>query len=390
MTSPSGVLVIGGGLSASALVTALRARGFAGGITVAGAEPHPPYDRPPLTKDLTRPDPSPLLEQFPGAAHARWLPGLRATSLTPLPDGGARVSFESHPPLGAPAVVIATGASAVLPPGWEGAATISTWDDALRLRASLAPAPHTPAHLGIAGAGWLGVELASSAAAAGHRVTLVGAPHLPLGTVLPPDAAHQVLGWLSEGGVTYRGGHPVTEASRTRIVTEQGEVSCDVVVGAVGARPATDWLPADLLARGGHVAADGTGRTAWGGVWAVGDAASSYRHWNAAVASAERCAADLMGEEPAPVPVPHVFSTIAGRDVDVIGWPRPDLGVVWRGDPDGEAWTALLHGGGKVHAGVVVGRPRDAADLRRLLADGPAGMDLWWAAEAARLRAPGR
>lgn len=446
MPHPTEVLVIGGGLAATALTHALRSRGFAGPITVAGAEAAPPYDRPPLTKALlTSPAPSPLLEQFPAAAQATWRAGHTATSLDPLPDGGARVTFEGARALEAPCVVVATGARPLLPPAWDGVLTISTWEDAEALRTRLASAAgdaggadtdradkdradagHAPpgsggggprsASVGIVGGGWLGLELASSLAAAGHHAEVTDIAVQPLGTLLPPEVGRRIARWLADAGVTFHGGHPVTEAGtrRTgedtpagspvteageavtaagtpvveagtaRIVTDGREAGYDVVVGALGARPGTEWLPADLLTPGGHVAVDGSGRTARAGVWAVGDASSSEQHWNAAVGSAQRCAAAILGQEAPRTPPPVVFSTMFGRDVDVVGWPRPDLAVAWRGE--GEEWTALLHEGGTLHAGVVVGRPRDVADLRRLLADGPATLDLPAAVAAPRLR----
>nr|NLD39803.1 FAD-dependent oxidoreductase [Actinomycetales bacterium] len=225
MPSRPDVLIIGGGLAASALVTALRARGFTGAITVAGAEEGPAYDRPPLTKQLlTRTTPSLLSDQF-GVAGAEWRGGLRATSLTPLPDGGASVSFDPQLPAGggrdavssgdhgsavsagggrdavspaafprldAPQVVLATGAGPVVPRGWDGVSTISTWEDAAALRQRLAPG----ARLGIVGAGWLGLELASSAAAAGGEVTVLDMAPAPLGQVVPPAVSSRVARWL--------------------------------------------------------------------------------------------------------------------------------------------------------------------------------------------------
>jgi len=242
------------------------------------------------------------------------------------------------------------------------------------------------------GAGWLGLELASSAAAAGCEVTVLDMAPAPLGQVVPPAVSSRVARWLEDAGVAFHGGEAVTAAGERAIVTGAAEREFDVVVVALGARPNTEWLPRELAPDGAHVPTDAAGRTALPGVWAIGDVAApegrADQHWNAAVASAERAAAALTGGEPARIPPPTAFSTMFGRDLDVVGWPRPDLEVAWRGG-DG-AWTALLHHGEVLHAGVVVGRPRDVADLRRLLADGPREVDLAWAVEAPRLRAPYR
>lgn len=384
---PIHILVIGGGVSATAFVAAIRARGYEESITVVSAESDSPYDRPPLTKELfTRDEPSSLFEQFgPGSEDAEWVLDTRATKIEVLVDE-IRVEFEDEPPVTAGGVVLATGVEPVVPAGWGDVLTISSWYDAKALRLFMEPGRH----LGIVGAGWLGLELASSAAAAGCRVTLVDMERLPLGHVLPPEVSERIAGWIEDAGITFHGGHPVTSAKLRTIVTDEMAVICDVVVAALGARPRTEWLPPIALLDTGHVWTDTAGRTALRDVWAIGDVAAPYgnadQHWNAAVASAERTAAALMGREPAQSPTPTVFSTMFGRDLDVVGWPRRDLDVVWRGE--GEAWTALMHEGGVLHAGLVVGRPRDVADLRRLLRDGPREIDIEWAVETPRLRLP--
>ncbi len=375
------ILVVGGGLAATALAGSLRAGGFAGRIVVASDETRLPYDRPPLTKELfTRDSPVDLCTDLGlDPAAVEWRLGLRATRLRAGAVEFADADGRSEV-LAADAVVLATGARPAPPPAWQGVHVLSTWDDAQRLRSRLTPG----AGVVVVGAGWIGLELAGTATAAGARVTLVDGAARPLGTLLPAPVGARIATWLADAGVTLvpRG---VSGASATGVRLDGGtHLPADVVVAAVGARPATGWLPGRWLAPSGHVRVDDRQAVA-DGLWAIGDCAAVAglpdQHWNAAVASAQRCAAAILGTEPPARRAPTVFSAILGRAVDLVGRPSPALDVVWREE---RGWTALLFQGDALAAGLAVDRPRDVAALRRLLADGPVRLGRDTAADPAR------
>ena len=207
------MLVLGAGLAATALVAALRSGGFAGEITVAGDED--PYDRPPLTTELfTRSAPEDLREQFSLTGDAAAWIRARATGIeggvVTLRDGAGRAMTAT-----AGAVVLALGSRPIVPVGWEGVRTLSRWDDAVALRTALAPG----AHLVIAGAGWIGLELASSAAAEGATVTVIEDTGRPLGRLLPEPVAERVTAWLravTPGTVTLVEGRVATASPTMR------------------------------------------------------------------------------------------------------------------------------------------------------------------------------
>jgi len=368
----STVLVVGGGLGAVALARALRDGGHTGGIAVISDERRLPYDRPPLSKHLfSRQAPVDLCEQFAlEPATVDWRLGLRATSLAHTPEGtviAARDSSGRLHELTAATVVVATGARPVAP--WDGARTLATWDDACALRAALRPG----SRLVVVGAGWIGMELAGVAAAAGVQVTLVEASGRPLGGLVPAAVGDRLAGWLADAGIALVA-QAVRAASAGEVTLDDGSrLEADVVVAATGARPATEWLPPGWLTATGHVLTDAAGAVgAAPGVWAIGDCAAADgvvdQHWNAAVAGAERCAAALLGAAAPAIRPPAIFSTMLGHAVDLIGRSRPDCEVLWRGDG---GWTALLLDGDSLVGGLVVDRPRDVAALRRLLARGP-------------------
>ncbi len=386
--SPRDVLIVGGGLSATALVGALRNGGFAGRIVVASASAMLPYDHPPLTKELfTRTSPDWLLEQFDiSPAAAEWMLNRRATRIEQLEGGGAQVWLAAPDGVGeehveAPVVVLAPGTGPRHP--WDGPHSLTNWSEAVAVRAQLTPG----SSLAIIGAGWLGSELAAAASGAGYPVALFGADPLPLAGILPLPVAERL--WQPTVDITYSA-EPVLAASADTVVTAAGRYSAEVVVAAVGTTPHTGWLPTQLHQETGHIPTDWPGQTAWPGVWAMGDAAAPggqvSQHWNAAVHSARRTAAALLGQEVPGPEAPSVFSKLFGHEIDVLGWPRPEHSVTWRESESG--WTALLHEGTQLAAGVVVGAGRDAGGLRKLLRGGPVQVDPGALAKAERLTLP--
>jgi NADPH-dependent 2,4-dienoyl-CoA reductase/sulfur reductase-like enzyme len=389
------VLVVGTGLAGARTVLELRAQGFAGRVTVLGAEGVAPYDRPPLSKHLLdRPAPAWLADEL--AADALALAdevhlAAPATGLAVHDDGVEVRTAEGL--LHADAVVVATGAAAVRPPTWGPALTLHTAADAERLRARLgfragATAAAPGRRLVIIGAGWIGAEIAGVTAAAGVDVTVVEAREAPLGTALGPVVGALTAPWFEQAGVRLRTGVPVATVAEDAVTLADGTVlPADVVLAAVGARPATAWL-GDALPRDpdGSVRVDERHAPVGGSrrVRVVGDAARrrSARHgwvpgghWDAALRGPAVAVAGLLGTGPAePDLAPYVFSTQLGHELALYGLPGTDDEVLLRGDPAGvEGWTALWFapGTGTLTAAFAVDRPRDVGGARRLFA-GPA------------------
>ncbi|MGO1834587.1 MAG: FAD-dependent oxidoreductase, partial [Actinomycetaceae bacterium] len=157
-------------------------------------------------------------------------------------------------------VVAASGARAVAPP-WPGALTLRSAADRERLRAAIRPG----ARLVIVGAGWIGTEIASVAAAAGATVTVVEAGDRPLRSV-PRALGERAREWFAESGVGLLTGTGVGSVSgddgdHVVTLTDGRTVGADVVLAALGTRPETDWLPENVRrTAAGHVVVDGGGR----------------------------------------------------------------------------------------------------------------------------------
>ncbi|SDC34242.1 NADPH-dependent 2,4-dienoyl-CoA reductase, sulfur reductase [Sanguibacter gelidistatuariae] len=402
---PRSVLVVGAGLAGTQTAAALRGHGFTGHLTVLGAEGLPPYDRPPLSKELfTRRAPAWLTDELGvdlSQLADELVLGDAARHLehpVPLADHSVSVATASGRRVHADVVVLACGSVPVRPAGWEDAVTLHGATDADHLRSRLVPG----ARLVCIGAGWIGAEVAGAAAAAGCEVTVIEAAGVPLHRQLGPTVGAHLSRWYDAAGVTLVTGAPVVgvDASGVHLgTTTPRAIPADVVLAAVGARPATDWL-ADALPRDarGAIRVDARGRVvetgtvAGGTLFAVGDCATRADpvwdqvpggHWSAALLDPDAVAREILGLEPGAGHAPYVFSTQLGHDLALFGLPDPVTdSVVLRGDPAGAGWAALyVSPAGLVTGMFVVDSPKDVAAARRMMVGGPVKLDLLRAAD---------
>ncbi len=363
-------VVVGGGLGGLGTVRALREQGWTGAITLVGAEPDLPYDRPPLSKALLRgeTDDTTLDADWPALDVDLQL-GRRATGLRP------HVLETDAGDLGWDRLVVATGSVPVRLPGADHALVLRTRGDALALRERLRPG----VRLVVVGAGWISAEVATAAVRAGAHVTVVEALAEPLAGVLPAEVGARTLPWWS--AVDLRLGSPVDAVEPDAVHLAGGDrVPADVVLLAVGVRPATDWLAGSGvgLVAGGSVAVDAGLRASLPGVHAVGDAIAwesarygsrlHVEHWDTALRSPEVAAANICGGDARYDPVPYFWSEQWGRMMQYAGHHPAGDRVVWREDPD--RWAAFWLAGDRLVAALTIDRPRDLMQARRLMQGG--------------------
>ncbi|MFE0402143.1 NAD(P)/FAD-dependent oxidoreductase [Streptomyces nigra] len=378
--SQRSVVVAGAGMAGVQTAVALREKGFTGTITLIGAEPHQPYDRPPLSKAV-------LLGTAEGSAFdvdfdalgvelrlGREVLGVRTADHVLDTEAG---------PVPYDVLVLATGAEPLRLPGTEGVPGVHllrTLDDAERLRPVLARQHDVV----VVGAGWIGAEFTTAAREAGCAVTVVEAAERPLAGALPAEVAAPMAAWYADSGAVLRTGTRVERVEPGEVVLDDGtRVPAGAVVVGIGARPATAWLTGSDIALGAHgeVLADDRLRTSAPDVYAVGDCASFpsgrygerllVHHWDNALQGPRTVAADILGEAAAPYdPVPYFWSEQFGRFVQYAGHhPGADT-LLWRGDPAGPAWSVCWLREGRLTALLAVGRPRDLAQGRRLIEAG--------------------
>ncbi|MER6690419.1 NAD(P)/FAD-dependent oxidoreductase [Streptomyces minutiscleroticus] len=370
-------VVVGAGMAGAQTAVALREQGFTGELTVLGAEPHQPYDRPPLSKAV-------LLGKAESAALDVDFAALGVDLRLGREASGVRPADHeldtADGPVPYDVLVVATGAEAIRLPGTEGVPGVHllrTLDDAERLRPVLAEQRDVV----VVGAGWIGAEFATAAREAGCAVTVVEAADRPLAGALPAEAAAPMAAWYADSGAELRTHARVARVEPGAVVLDDGtRVPADAVVVGIGARPATGWLAGSGIGLGvhGEVLADEFLRTSAPDVYAVGDCASFpsrrygerllVHHWDNALQGPRTVAADVVGAAPAPYdPVPYFWSEQFGRFVQYAGHHGAADATVWRGDPAGPAWSVCWLRENRLVAVLAVGRPRDLAQGRKLI-----------------------
>ncbi|MBC3190451.1 FAD-dependent oxidoreductase [Pseudonocardia sp. C8] len=382
------VTVVGASLAGLAAVRALRAQGFEGEIVVVGEEKHAPYDRPPLSKEFlagsSSEDDISLGEDDDAGLGVEWRLGRTATAL----DAEARVVvLDDGERLASDAIVLATGARARALPGEmpAGVHTLRTLDDARALKADLVAG----SRLVVIGAGFIGAEVASTAAGLGLEVDIVEAAEVPLQRALGPEMG-QACGRLHEAnGVRLHLGVGVAGLTGSPRVTgveltDGRELPADVVVVGIGAAPNVEWLEGSGLELDNGVVTDVSGMTNVPGIVAVGDCANSHRdftgdrlrleHWTNALQQPAVAVAALLGTEhslPSHHAVPYFWSDQYGHKIQFAGH-RPAEGSVRveDGDPEGSGgFLALFLDAAGEPVGVLgVDRPRPFGRWRRELA----------------------
>lgn len=313
MTMSSDVVIVGGGVAAVHCAQSLRDLGHVGRLTLLTEESVPPYDRPPLSKDMLRADdprePTWLLppdlagdlaidvrldHQVVGVDTER--------RVVMIKDRAETIPYDS--------LVVATGTRARTLPaldGVEGVHHVRTADDARAIREALRPG----SSLTIVGAGFIGLEVASTARAHDCEVTIVEVAEHPLAHVL----GDRLAGWLQQRhvdqGVCFRCGVSVDRAERrdgrVMVTLDDGtDIVSDAVVVGVGVHRDVEWLADAGVETHVGLVCDREGRTSTAGVFGAGDVVcvhdaegcSPVEHWTAASESGRQVARAVLGLEP--------------------------------------------------------------------------------------------
>ncbi|WP_328531069.1 FAD-dependent oxidoreductase [Nocardioides sp. NBC_00368] len=326
------LLVVGAGLAGLRAVEGARQAGWTGPITIVGDEPHPPYDRPPLSKAALSGEEQPAVPVLRSSEvieelRVQHLAGVRVHGL----DAERRTVATSAGELGYDALVIATGSTATTLPGLTGLPgvhVLRSYDDALEVRHSLARSRRVM----IVGAGFIGSEIASAARARGIEVTVLEASGRPLERAVGPRAAGQLMELHAEAGVrlltrTTVSGVRTSDRGLDAVELSTGEtLTADAVVLGIGARPATAWLAGSNVALDvgtAGVLCDRTLATSAPGVWAAGDVAcvdgERHEHWTAAGEQGRVAGANAAGAGEVFSSVPFAWSTWHGRRIQIVG-----------------------------------------------------------------------
>ncbi|MRG97540.1 NAD(P)/FAD-dependent oxidoreductase [Polyangium spumosum] len=392
MNAPASVLVVGASAGGLAVAEALRREGYAGKLTLLGAERHLPYDRPPLSKKVLsgawEADKARLRSEAELAKlDAELVLGDAAVHL----DAAAReVTTASGRSLRAEVIVLATGLEPRRLPSQEGLSgvhVLRTVDETLALRADLLAGPRVV----VVGDGVLGTEIAATARGMGLTVTVVGPQPAPMASQLGPVVGGYLARLHADHGVELRLGVAVSdlvgEGGRVRGVRlASGEVlPADVVVVAIGSRPAIGWLEGSGLRLADGIVCDSRCQAAEG-VYAVGDVAfwhheglgTGLRLENRtnAVEQGMTVAANILGKDRPYTPVPYFWTDQFDAKIQVFGFLPSDAEVaIVEGDPARRQFVALYGSRGKVKGVLGWNMVKQTRQHRQHVVDGTAWTD---------------
>ena len=378
-------VLVGGGLTTARAAKALRTGGYDGDLVVVTAEPHHPYERPPLSKDYLRGESErdvvfPLEEAWYTEHDVTVRANETAVGLDPtghtltLSDGGTLAFAKA---------LLAPGSTprALDLPGADlaGVHYLRTIDDSDRISSTLLAASlEGVGRLVVIGDGWIGLEVAASARSLGLDVTVVGRGSHPLGRVLGPEMSDFYAGVHTEHDVLL-----LRNASVTRIQGADGRVTgvnlsdgrhvgADVVVIGVGATPNVGLAEAAGLdlrpsAQGGGVVVDGTLATSHPDVFAGGDVASipslhygrplRVEHWATAQATGAHAGRAMLGAPDQYDKLPYFYSDQYDVGMEYTGWVDVEAGyddVVVSDDTGSREFVAFWRVDGQVVAGMAV------------------------------------
>jgi NADPH-dependent 2,4-dienoyl-CoA reductase/sulfur reductase-like enzyme len=376
--------VVGAGLAGLRSAEALRRGGYPGQLTLVGAETHfPPYDRPPLSKQLLAGtwDLDRVVLRTDDNLDLDLKLGRRATALDARNkrltlDGGESLLYDG--------LVIATGAEPRhLPAAADhgGVFVLRTLEDCFALKAALADSPR----VAVVGAGFIGCEVAATCRQLGLDVTIVEFLPLPLVRVVGPVIGEVCAGLHRDHGVKLvlgvgvagvEGHHQVERLS----LADGTSVEADVVVVGIGVAPATDWLEGSGLTLDNGIVCDETcAAVGVEGVVAAGDVARwpnrrfgevmRIEHWTNAAEQAEAAAATLLappGEAEPFAPIPYFWSDqydVKFMSVGMIG-PDDDVEIV-DGSVEERKFVATYTRAGKLIGAFACNHPRALMQWRK-------------------------
>ncbi|MEW2402537.1 FAD-dependent oxidoreductase [Streptomyces sp. NPDC046862] len=334
-TDPDRVVIVGAAAGGLAAAEALRRAGHRGVITLVGAEPRLPYDRPPLSKQVLAGQwaPERLALRPEADIDALGLDLRLGVPATALDTGRRAVTLADDTRVPYDALVVATGVRARRLPGTDGLVgvhTLRTLPDALALKERLRPGRH----LAIVGAGFVGAEVAATASALGVRVTLLESGPVPLAPAVGEQAGQIITRLHAEHGVTVRTQVSVTGVigtgdGLTGVRLADGEVvPADDVLVAIGSVPNTEWLAGSGLPVHDGVVCDEYS-AAGEDVYGVGDVARWYNplfdtdmrveHRTNAAEQGMAVAGNILGARRPFAPVPYFWSDQYGTRFQAYG-----------------------------------------------------------------------
>jgi NADPH-dependent 2,4-dienoyl-CoA reductase/sulfur reductase-like enzyme len=382
MSAADTYVIVGASLAGAKAAETLRAEGFDGAVVLIGAEEVRPYERPPLSKDLLlgKGGPDSAFVHEPGWYAEHDIELRLGTRVTSVDRPGRQVRLEDGSSVGYTKLLLATGSSPrPLPvPGadLDGVRYLRTLGESQALSAVLRPGTQVV----IAGAGWIGLEVAAAARQAGCDVTVIEHESTPLYRSVGPELGEIFAGLHRSHGVTFRFGERVSElragdlgvpgansaAVGVAVTSAGAQIAADIVLASIGAAPNTGLAADAGLDVDNGVLVDESLRTSDPDIFAAGDVANAFNpllgrrirveHWSNALNGGPAAARAMLGQPVSYDRVPYFFSDQYDLGMETAGVPEPGGydQVVFRGEPQSLEFIAFWLQGGSVVAGMNV------------------------------------
>lgn len=384
----SGVLIIGGGHAGFQCIDSLRKGGYTGPITLVDAEPHLPYQRPPLSKSylLDGADPDSLLFRTASYYADQSVDlhlGRRALAIDPK---AKRVELDNEQQLTYDQLILTPGAKLRPLPVPEEIADevhyIKSLDDINRIKAQL----NRVKDVVVVGGGFIGLEFASTAVKLGKQVSVLIRGGRILNQSVTPELSDFMLAQHRDRGADIRLQAGLETVSRDAdgrlcVTTTDGQrIACDMLVAGIGVTPSTDLAERAGLTCDDGVVVDAHCRTSDAAIWAAGDAVC-FNHPMAnkpcriesvqnAVDQAKVIAANICGDELTYDSVPWFWSDQYEFKLQMAGLHQGYDRVIQRGEMATGKFTLFLYRGDRLIAVHTVNKPADHMVARKLLAAG--------------------
>ena len=347
------ILIVGAGQAGATAAAALRKGGFDGRIVMVGREAPLPYERPPLSKAvLADAAMDGRIGIHPAGFHAEQAIELRLGAAVVAIDPAASIArLDDGSTLPFSRCLLATGGHARtlpgLPPGTPAVHTVRTLADAQALREAMG----RHRSMVVLGAGFLGLEVASTARGMGLEVTVLESAPRVLPRAVPPAFSAWLQQRVRESGVALRldarcgAVAPVPDGIAIEL-QDGSRLQTALLVVAIGQSPEVALARASGLALhplNGGIRIDAQCRTSAPHIYAAGDCTSQHQphageelrleSWQSANEQARIAAAAMLGIEAAPAATPWFWTDQFGCNVQMMGLPAEGLAYRWRGDP---------------------------------------------------------
>lgn len=377
-------VIVGASLAGGGAAATLRQEGFDGRVILIGAEPQPPYERPPLSKEYLRGESS--FEQtlvqssdFYGENGIETRFGVRASRVDPAKkvielDGEEGVAYDK--------LLVATGGrNRRFPvPGLdlEGVYDLRTMADCERIRAEIGPGRKAV----VVGMGFIGSEVAASLRQSGVNVVVVDRNKVPLRRVLGEEVGqvievihrdHEATLIFEDTVAAFKGADRVE-----RVVTQGGRrIECDFVVVGLGVEPVTELLADTGAEIDNGIAVDEFCRTGVEGIYAAGDVANHYHpvferrirveHWQNALNQGPAAARNMLGKDEPYDDIPWFWSDQYDFNLQYTGFHTEWDELIVRGSMEERNFVAFYRKDERVLAAVAVNRGKDLRRSMRLI-----------------------